>query len=518
VRNGLCSALAKEGAALLGARAAALVTLPAAEGADVDVALAGAPPRRVAAARFAEVAAFAASGETHRIVRNAEVTTSGYDHMLLVALGGDRPVRVLTFADVGEEAVPLALAYAAAASGALTHQAEALAHRRAADRQAALTRAAKTLNGTLEFGTLLGRICEEASTVVEADSAVVYRLTHDGTLTIEAAHGLPPEHLRYTMPAGEGLAGKVLLEDRPMMTEDYGRVGRPSAGSPWNGVQASMAVPVHLGGRLRGVLSVAYWRRARLGGDDLETLATFAELAAVAFGNAHRQAGLEEAARTDPLTGCLNHAALHEGLAREIGRTRRTPGARLSLVLLDLDRFKEVNDEHGHLVGDEVLRRVGHALRTTTRPYDLAARYGGDEFALVAIDADEDEAREIAERAIERITFALGDLPDGDGARATAGVAGWHAGLVAGDLIAAADPPSSTASAPPAGARCSRRASCPPPSFRGAPPRATAASRSRRPAPCSSASRARTTAPPSGSAPARASSRSRTSSARAWPR
>jgi GAF domain-containing protein len=86
-----------------------------------------------------------------------------------------------------------------------------------------------------------------------------------------------------------------------------------------------------------------------------------------------------------------------------------------------------------------VLRRVGHALRTTTRPYDLAARYGGDEFALVAIDADEDEAREIAERAIERITFALGDLPDGDGARATAGVAGWHADLVAGDLIAAAD-------------------------------------------------------------------------------
>jgi hypothetical protein len=154
--DGLCSALAEEGAALLGARAAALVMLPAAEGADVDVALAGAPPRRGAAARFAEVAAFAAGGETHRIVRNAEVTASGYDHVLLVALGG----------------------------------------------------------------------------------------------------------------------------------------------------------------RLRGVLSVAYWRRARLTGDDLETLATFAELAAVAFGNAHRQAGLEEATRTDPLTGCLNHAALHERLAR----------------------------------------------------------------------------------------------------------------------------------------------------------------------------------------------------------
>ena len=160
-------------------------------------------------------------------------------------------------------------------------------------------------------------------------------------------------------------------------------------------VEASVAVPVHWGGaaarRALGRLLAPHARSART---HLDALETFAELAAVAFAERQRRTPASpRAARTDPLTGCLNHAALHEGLAREIERAERTPDATLSLVLIDLDRFKEVNDEHGHLVGDEVLRRVGHALRSTTRPYDLAARYGGDEFALVAVEADEEQAQ-----------------------------------------------------------------------------------------------------------------------------
>ena len=145
------------------------------------------------------------------------------------------------------------------------------------------------------------------------------------------------------------------------------------------------------------------------------------------------------AARTDGLTGCLNHAAMHEALRREIVRCERT-GHRLSLMLMDMDDFKQVNEEHGHLVGDEVLRRVGHALRQAVRPYDLVARYGGDEFAVVTIDADEEEASEVAGRALDGVRRSLDDLSAAPGATgASAGVAEWSPGQTSTQLIEAAD-------------------------------------------------------------------------------
>jgi diguanylate cyclase (GGDEF)-like protein/putative nucleotidyltransferase with HDIG domain len=418
----------------LGAEAATLLRLPAAAITALPAVVASGPGHAVVrdAAAVAELLAGAGPAPAALVVR-IPPTEPGATARALVAGGPE--------ADVADPAtLELALAFAGAAAAAFAHQATGLEHRHQAEQNAALARAAKALNeSSLDLSTLLARICEEAAGLIGAESAVVYRVTAEHELTVESAHALPPEHLGMTLAAGAGLAGKVLEADRPMMTEDYGAVGRPPAGSPWAGVEASVAVPVHWGGQLRGVLSVAYWHPVRLTRRHMDALEAFAELAAVAFQNASAHATLARAARTDPLTGCLNHAALHEGLARELERAERGQCATLSLILLDLDRFKAVNDEHGHLVGDEVLRRVGHALRTTTRPYDLAARYGGDEFALIAVEADEVQAIEIAARAIERISLALGDLAEAGGARATAGVAEWSPGLTAGDLIARAD-------------------------------------------------------------------------------
>ena len=104
---------------------------------------------------------------------------------------------------------------------------------------------------------------------------------------------------------------------------------------------------------------------------------------------------------------------------------------------MDLDDFKQVNEEHGHQVGDEVLRAVGRALRDSVRVYDTVARYGGDEFAVIAIDADEDAAAEVMTRALAAIGEALGEL--GVGSRATAGVAQWDLGESPTMLIARAD-------------------------------------------------------------------------------
>ncbi|HWH43221.1 MAG TPA: GAF domain-containing protein [Thermoleophilaceae bacterium] len=360
--------------------------------------------------------------------------------------GADGLDEVLVLADAGERDFSAADAEAGAAFAAIV--ASSLAQRRLAEslgaqvaRHEALARSAHALNESLDLPRLLGTIVREAAQILAADVAAVWRGSAREGVVVEAVHGFPPEVVGYRLGPGEGLAGRVAEDGRPLLLNDYARVVPPD--SPFVGVECVLGVPMRWEGELHGVLAVGYTQPHAAEEPQLALLETFAELASVACRNASVHAGVAHAARTDGLTGCLNHAALHETMAQEIARCRRT-GQELSLVLMDLDGFKQVNEHHGHLVGDEVLRRVGHALQATLRPYDHVARYGGDEFALVAIDAGESEAGEIAERATGRIAAALDDFaadwPAGAGGRrATAGVAGWHEGLSATDLVAEAD-------------------------------------------------------------------------------
>jgi diguanylate cyclase (GGDEF)-like protein len=120
---------------------------------------------------------------------------------------------------------------------------------------------------------------------------------------------------------------------------------------------------------------------------------------------AERQAAMrraQELAVTDPLTGLANYRKLLIVLEAEIKRSART-GRPFALLLLDLDRLKQVNDDYGHLVGSRALCRLAEALRQSCRDVDTPARYGGDEFAVVLPEAGEETAQQVAERIRERL-------------------------------------------------------------------------------------------------------------------
>ena len=117
---------------------------------------------------------------------------------------------------------------------------------------------------------------------------------------------------------------------------------------------------------------------------------------------AEANARLAQLAVTDGLTGLYNHRHLHERLTLEVERSQRS-GLPLSLLMLDVDHFKQFNDTHGHPAGDEVLRQLARVLNDTRRANDVVARYGGEEFAVILVDTAKFTAAKVAERVRERI-------------------------------------------------------------------------------------------------------------------
>ncbi len=208
-----------------------------------------------------------------------------------------------------------------------------------------------------------------------------------------------------------------------------------------DGNRSLAMLPLVAKGQSIGLVELASNGSVTFGDERLALARTMANEAAMALENARLYEEARKLADRDPLTGFYNHRFLHERLGEEVVRTQRARRS-LSVLMLDLDDFKLVNDTFGHLFGDRVLTWTAELIRSTLRASDIPARYGGDEFAIILPETDSDEARRAAERILDAfrdhafVGEQRGPVPIG----ASIGVATFPAdGRTATELIAAAD-------------------------------------------------------------------------------
>jgi diguanylate cyclase (GGDEF)-like protein len=167
-----------------------------------------------------------------------------------------------------------------------------------------------------------------------------------------------------------------------------------------DGIRMLVMLPLVAKGQAIGLVELFSKSLVSWDAQQLEVARTMANEAAMALENARLYEDARKRADRDPLTGFFNHRYLHERMGEEVVRTQRNRRP-LSVMMLDLDDFKLVNDTFGHLFGDRVLTWAAELIRATLRASDVPARYGGDEFAVILPETDADEAGHAAQRIVE---------------------------------------------------------------------------------------------------------------------
>jgi len=256
------------------------------------------------------------------------------------------------------------------------------------------------LGGTLDLPEQLQQLglhVRERLGVIECSVLLLQEAT--GELVVEACVAASPHIARGTrFRMGEGVTGMVAAQGQTIYVPDVDKDPRFLHSKGHARFRGSfVGVPLKAKGRLVGVMNIYRTRTNDFSPQEIRLAEAIGAQAGLAISNARLYAQTLEQSFTDALTGLPNRRALFQRLEQEWTRALRF-GDELSLLMVDLDNFKVVNDTHGHLVGDAVLRGVGLVLHRNIRKVDLVARYGGEEFCIVLPRIGKGEATDAAEK------------------------------------------------------------------------------------------------------------------------
>ena len=246
---------------------------------------------------------------------------------------------------------------------------------------------ARSLNSSLDLDTILRTILDQMERLITADMWTLLIMDeHRSELYYAIAAGNGEGALRdLRVKVGEGVAGWVAEHGEtlivPQTSDEDPRLQQTLAAGK-RIVRSVIAMPLRGRKGVQGVIEILNPRASQMSDYTIAFLHILCDHAAIAIENAQDVARIQQLTITDDATGLYNVRHLYKVLEKELDRGTRQ-GKPVSLAFIDLDRFKSVNDVHGHLIGSELLGRVGLRLKELSRKKDMCFRYGGDEFVIL---------------------------------------------------------------------------------------------------------------------------------------
>ncbi len=304
---------------------------------------------------------------------------------------------------------------------------------------------ARALTSSLDLDSILGAIMQQMEQFFEPESwslLIVDEEQHN--LYYAVAAGKSADDRDQRVAVGEGIAGWVAQHGEPLIVSDPGNDPRflsHTGAQPISSLRSAICLPLRSREHTLGVIELLNYRVATLTGETMAFLQVLSDYAAIAIQNVRAFERIQELTITDDCTGLFNSRHLFSVMESELERSRRFT-LPFSLIFIDLDHFKRVNDLHGHLTGSRLLAEVARTIKHTVRGIDSAFRYGGDEFIVLLPQTGKDAALEVSQRLLHALRETQYLLEEGLDLRVMAsfGVASYpEDGASTQEIISAAD-------------------------------------------------------------------------------
>jgi diguanylate cyclase (GGDEF)-like protein len=294
------------------------------------------------------------------------------------------------------ETIDLLTLFSTQASMALQNARLYSLERRRALQLEAINAIAQQTTAVLDLKELLSKVCILVQKAFHV-SHVSVLLKDEDDMVVRAHHG----NLTPCIPqdgrvlAGEGFWGRTLAAATTLIENDV--CNNPGSMGFYLETASRMCIPLVSFGQTLGVLVLDSSEIGAFNEQDKQPLESVADICATAIQNAHYVERMKQLAYLDGLTGIFNRRFFELRMAEELERARRF-GAGMAVIMVDIDHFKRLNDEFGHLIGDEVLRQVSSIFHQQLRKIDVVCRYGGEEFAILLSQTNPEHALMVAEK------------------------------------------------------------------------------------------------------------------------